>query len=233
MDEFLAAYPDYATTSRLDELRATEYAYLDAGGHVYLDYTGAGLAADAQLRVHVERLRSGCFGNPHSENPASVASTVLIEQAREAVLRYFNASPDEYVAIFTPNATGACRLVGEAYQFRPWSRLVLTTDNHNSVHGLREFAGVRHAPVRYIRLSTADLRSPDEDVSAALGHGQGPGRTRRRGLFAYPPQSNFSGSSTRWPGWTWPRRPATTCCSTRRPSFRRTGSTWPWSSPSS
>ncbi|MGH3260254.1 MAG: aminotransferase class V-fold PLP-dependent enzyme, partial [Streptosporangiaceae bacterium] len=144
MDEFLAAYPDYAATSRLDELRATEYAYLDAGGHVYLDYTGAGLAADAQLRAHTERLRSGCFGNPHSENPASMASTVLIEQARAAVFGYFNASPDEYAAIFTPNATGACRLVGEAYQFRPWSRLVLTTDNHNSVHGLREFAGVRH-----------------------------------------------------------------------------------------
>jgi selenocysteine lyase/cysteine desulfurase len=193
MDEFLAAYPDYATTSRLDELRATEYAYLDAGGHVYLDYTGAGLTADAQLRAHVERLRSGCFGNPHSENPASVASTVLIEQARAAVLRYFNASPDEYAAIFTPNATGACRLVGEAYQFRPWSRLVLTTDNHNSVHGLREFASGRHAPVRYIRLSTADLRSSAEDVSAALGRGHGPGQTRRRGLFAYPAQSNFSG----------------------------------------
>ncbi|HEY6296616.1 MAG TPA: aminotransferase class V-fold PLP-dependent enzyme, partial [Streptosporangiaceae bacterium] len=193
MDEFLAAYPDYAATSRLDELRATEYAYLDAGGHVYLDYTGAGLTADAQLRAHTERLRSGCFGNPHSENPASMASTVLIEQARQAVLRYFNASPDEYVAIFTQNATGACRLVGEAYPFRPWSRLVLTLDNHNSVHGLREFAGVRHAPVRYIRLATADLRSSAEDVSAALGRGAGPGRTRRRGLFAYPAQSNFSG----------------------------------------
>ena len=45
VSDFLAAYPDYATTSRLDELRATEYAYLDDGGHVYLDYTGSGLAA--------------------------------------------------------------------------------------------------------------------------------------------------------------------------------------------
>jgi selenocysteine lyase/cysteine desulfurase len=193
MDEFLAAYPDYATTSRLDELRATEYAYLDDNGQIYLDYTGAGLTADAQLRAHVERLRSGCFGNPHSENPASVASTLLIEQARQAVLRYFNASPDEYAAIFTPNATGACRLVGEAYQFRPWSRLVLTTDNHNSVHGLREFARAHHAPVRYIRLTTADLRSSGEDVSGVLRRGQGPGRKRRAGLFAYPAQSNFSG----------------------------------------
>jgi hypothetical protein len=27
--EFLAAYPDYATTAPLDELRATEYSYRD------------------------------------------------------------------------------------------------------------------------------------------------------------------------------------------------------------
>ena len=137
MSEFLAAYPDYASTARLDELRAAEYSYLDSGGHIYLDYTGAGLAADAQLRAQVRRLRGGCFGNPHSENPASVASTLLIEQAREAVLRYFNAPAEEYAVIFTQNATGACRLVGEAYQFRPGSRLVLTADNHNSFNGLR------------------------------------------------------------------------------------------------
>ena len=80
MANFHAAYPDYAATCRLDELRATEYSYLDSGGHTYLDYTGAGLAADAQLRAHVQRLRGGCFGNPHSENPTSSASTRLIDE---------------------------------------------------------------------------------------------------------------------------------------------------------
>ena len=189
MSDFYAAYPDYAGTSRLDELRATEYGYLDAGGHTYLDYTGAGLAADAQLRAHVRRLRGGCFGNPHSENPTSLASTALIEQAREAVLKYFNAAAEEYAVIFTPNATGACRLVGEAYPFRPLSRLVLTADNHNSMNGLREFAGARGAAVRYVRLSPADLRIAGEDVAAALGRAKG----RRHGLFCYPAQSNFSG----------------------------------------
>ena len=93
MANFHAAYPDYAATARLDELRATEYSYLDAGGHTYLDYTGAGLAADAQLRAHTERLRAGCFGNPHSDNPTSSASTRLIEQARNAVLRYLTRPP--------------------------------------------------------------------------------------------------------------------------------------------
>ena len=74
MSDFHAAYPDYATTSRLDDLRAAEYAYLDRGGHTYLDYTGAGLPADPQLRAHATRVRGGCFGNPHSENPTSSAS---------------------------------------------------------------------------------------------------------------------------------------------------------------
>jgi selenocysteine lyase/cysteine desulfurase len=191
MSDFHAAYPDYATTSRLDELRATEYSYLDAGGHTYLDYTGAGLAADAQLRAHVQRLRGGCFGNPHSQNPTSSASTRLIEQARNAVLSYFNAEAGEYTVIFTPNATAACRLVGESYQFRPMSRFVLTADNHNSVNGIREFARARGAATRYVGLSPTDLRSTDEDVAAALGPGGVAGHLR--GLFAYPAQSNFSG----------------------------------------
>ena len=190
---FLAAYPGYATTARLDELRAAEYSYLDSGGHVYLDYAGAGLAADVQLRTHAGRVRGGCFGNPHSENPASHASSVLIEQARDAILRYFNAPADEYAVIFTPNATGACRLVGEAYPFWRQSRLVLTADNHNAVNGLREFARPLGAAVSYVGFSPADLRVTDTDISAALGYGESPGRERRRGLFAYPAQSNFSG----------------------------------------
>ena len=101
---FLLSHPGYRSTALLDRLRATEYSYLDAGGHVYLDYTGAGLPAQAQLNAHTERMHGRCFGNPHSENPTSTASTELIERARLAVLAYFNAPPDEYAAIFTPNA---------------------------------------------------------------------------------------------------------------------------------
>lgn len=116
---FLRSYPGYQSTALLDRLRATEYSYLDAAGHVYLDYTGAALPAQAQLNAHAERMHGRCFGNPHSENPTSAASTELIERARHAILAHFNAPPDEYAAIFTPNASGACRLVGEAYPFGP------------------------------------------------------------------------------------------------------------------
>lgn len=87
MSDFNATYPEYAATALLDKLRATDYSYLDEGGHVYLDYTGAGLAARSQLRAHDDRLRTGCYGNPHSDNPTSSASTRLVDRAREAVLR--------------------------------------------------------------------------------------------------------------------------------------------------
>src|SRR4051794_41624233 len=104
--DFLQRYPRYAATARIDDLRATEYAHLDAHGEVYLDYTGAGVYADAQLRAHAERLRRRAYGNPHSENPASAASTALVESARRAVLPFLNAPAGEDAGIFTPNASG-------------------------------------------------------------------------------------------------------------------------------
>ena len=39
-------------------------------------------------------MRGPLLGNPHSVNPTSSAATALVEQARAAVLRYFNADED-------------------------------------------------------------------------------------------------------------------------------------------
>ncbi len=173
----------------LDELRRTDYARLDAGGHVYLDYTGAGLYGDSQLREHLELLRGGVFGNPHSVNPTSAVMSELVERARAAVLEFFGASPDEYVAIFTPNATGALRLVGEAYPFHAGDRFLLTFDNHNSVNGIREFARARGAETTYVPSEAPDLRVDDALLPRYLTEVVG----EHHNLFAYPAQSNFSG----------------------------------------
>src|SRR5439155_9234650 len=101
--------PTFDATQSLDRLRATEYARLDAQQHVYLDYTGGGLYAECQVREHLELLCSHVFGNPHSTNPASQAMTTLVDRARRFVLSYFHASLEEYVVIFTPNASGALK----------------------------------------------------------------------------------------------------------------------------
>ncbi len=184
---FLKAYPTYPTTHIIDDLRAVEYARLDLGGHIYLDYTGGGLYADSQLRRHSHLLAEHVFGNPHSSNPSSQASTQLVDHAREYVLKFFNADPDEYLAIFTSNASGALKLVGESYPF-PNGRYLLTFDNHNSVNGIREFAHARGAAVTYIPVALPDMRVDDSQLDRELAQPSKNGYN----LFAYPAQSNFS-----------------------------------------
>jgi molybdenum cofactor sulfurtransferase len=186
---FRRAYPAYDSTSMLDMLRATEYARLDRQGQVYLDYTGGGLYAESQLRDHLALLNDQVFGNPHSKNLTSMAMTESVEHAREYVLRYFNADPDEYMAIFTPNATGALKLVGESYPFAPGGNYLLTFDNHNSVNGIREFARSRGATVTYIPIVAPELRVD----ACALADALEQARSDVHNLFAYPAQSNFSG----------------------------------------
>jgi selenocysteine lyase/cysteine desulfurase len=156
---------------------------------VYLDYTGAGLYGDSQLAEHLELLRRSVLGNPHSQNPTSAAMTELVESARTAVLEFFAAPADEYVAVFTPNATGALRLVGESYPFHAGDRFLLTFDNHNSVNGIREFARARGAETTYVPSVPPELRADDALVARYLAGVRGD----HNNLFAYPAQSNFSG----------------------------------------
>jgi selenocysteine lyase/cysteine desulfurase len=186
--EFLARHPEYESTARLDDIRAGDYARLDAAGDVYLDYTGAALYAASQVRQHGELLASSLLGNPHSASPASLSATHLVERTRRAVLDWFNARND-YTAIFTLNATGALKHVGESYPFAPGGRLLLTVDNHNSVNGLREFALARGASVSYAPLTTPELRIDAGRLETLLA-----GADRDAGnLFAFPAQSNFTG----------------------------------------
>ena len=157
-EAFLAAFPEYASTSLLDALRATEYRRLDEQQHVYLDYTGGSLHAESQVLRHAALLNEHVLGNPHSASPSSTGMTNLVEQARRAVLNWFNAPEDEYTAVFTANATGALKHVGESYPFSPGGRLLLTVDNHNSVNGIREFARVKGVDVEYVPLTMPELR---------------------------------------------------------------------------
>ena len=186
---FTETYPSYIKTKILDQLRNTEYSRLDQLDQVYLDYTGSSLYAHSQLQQHQNLLENGVFGNPHSNNPTSLAMTNLVEQARNSVLEYFNASPNEYVVIFTPNASGALKLVGESYPFEQGGRFLLSYDNHNSVNGIREFARDKGAEVTYLRTLLPELRFDEDVLSFEL---ENP-KTNTCNLFAYAAQSNFTG----------------------------------------
>ncbi len=186
---FQQNYPEYKKTKTIDDLRAKQYSRLDKLGQVYLDYTGGGIYADSQLEEIGALLKNGNYGNPHSKNPTSLASTLLDEQARKYVLQYFNASPDKYVVIFTQNASGAIKLVGESYPFEPNSRYLLTFDNHNAINGIREFVRAKGAAITYVSIIAPELRIDDTQLQNQLSKHSPKGNN----LFVFPAQSNFSG----------------------------------------
>ena len=178
--------PDLLSPS-LDELRASDFAHLDEAGHRYFDYTGAGLAARRQVDAAHSLLSSHPLGNPHSENPTSAPATELVDEARRRVLDYFGA--EDHECIFTQNASGALKLVGESFPFGPQRPFLLSADNHNSVNGIREFARRRNAPGSVVALERPSLRIDLSQARSAL-HNPPQGKP---GLFAFPAQSNYSG----------------------------------------
>ncbi len=185
---FLDRYPEYAETEIIDRLRATEYRRLDEQHQVYLDYTGGSLYCDSQVEQHIDLLRTSVLGNPHSHNPTSSAMTEHVERTRRAVLDYFGGTSD-YILVFTQNASGALKLIGESFPFTPAGRLLLTFDNHNSVNGIREFARARGAQFSYAPLLSPELRLDRKLLDTLLDQAD----PAQDNLFAFPAQSNFSG----------------------------------------
>jgi selenocysteine lyase/cysteine desulfurase len=184
----MSAEPRGASPVDFAELRAREFGRLDAAGHAYLDYTGSALYPEGLVTEHAEALRHLVLGNPHSESPASRASTARVAAARGRVLRFFDADPDEYCVCFTANTSGAIHLVASGYAFGPEAPFILSADDHNSVNGVRAYAERAGARVHYLPLD-GELRLHDPASRLAVLRRTHVGA----GLVALPAQSNFSG----------------------------------------
>jgi len=188
-EDFISRFPKYKDTEIIDSLRETDFSRLDQNQSVYLDYTGSGLYGSSILKEHYEMLASGIFGNPHSVSPASLAMTKLTVSARNFVLEYFNADPEEYICVFSQNATSAFKLLAESYPFEKGGKFLLTYDNHNSVNGIKEYAKKGGSTYEYIPMDIESLRADEEIMMNALSIECNSSSK----LFAFPAQSNFSG----------------------------------------
>ena len=171
-----------------ENLRKQEYSILDEQGQTYLDFTGGNLYARSQVLEHQKLLLGNVLGNPHSTNPTSKKATELVESTRARVLEFFRAGND-YTCIFTQNASGAMKIVGESYPFGNNSRLVLLSDNHNSVNGIREFCRKKGGKVDYVPVNFEDLQINENQLEKQLQENAG----GENSLFAMPGQSNVSG----------------------------------------
>lgn len=181
---FLAENQIYSE-ARVDTLRQSDFSRLDAHRVTYLDHVGGTLPPQSLLEDDYHMLRSTILGNPHS---GSRSSEEVYDKAREAIYRFFRCQPDEYEIIFTANASSAIRLLAESFPFEGGSEVLLSRDNHTSVHGLREYARSKGALVKYIPLDQ-HLQLVENSMQQALGNLT----TGHMHLLAYPAQSNATG----------------------------------------
>jgi selenocysteine lyase/cysteine desulfurase len=183
---------DYLTDNNdlnlfFEDLRKREYNRLDKNKQVYLDYTGGNLHAASQLNEHCKLLSENVFGNPHSTNPTSSSATKLVEEARNEIINFFNA--EDYFCIFTQNASGGLKIVGEYYPFDKNGCLLLLADNHNSVNGIREYCKHKGSHHEYATIQYEDLQINSEALEQSLNRN----KSFTNKLFAFPAQSNVSG----------------------------------------
>lgn len=188
-NKFIKQYPQYAETGHLDECRKSDFKRLDDKKHIYVDFVGSNLYPESLIKQHQDFLLNNVYGNPHSVNPTSSLATEHCEDARYYVKEYFNDKDDEYVVVFTQNASGALKLVGESYPFTKDCRYILTADNHNSVNGIREFARNAGAEFSYTPITEDGLQIKGQELASILEETNCSGNK----LFAFPAQSNFSG----------------------------------------
>lgn len=184
---------DWWSEAGQEALRATEFARI--GDAVYLDHAGATLHSERQLSDVMAQLNGRLYGNPHSQNESSTRASDALRRAREATLRHFNTSAQQYDIIFTANATAALKLVGESFPWSDSSEFAYTVQNHNSVLGIREYAaehGAQFSALKYNDL-LAQVTEGQSEYAQSRPCGSAAGQQPTHSLFAFPGECNFSG----------------------------------------
>lgn len=168
-------------------------------GTTYLDHAGTTLYSKSLMESFAEDMNSNLFGNPHSQSPSSVRSTVRVEGVRARILDFFKADAEYFDLIFVANATAAIKMVMDGMRDHDSFWYGYHADSHTSLVGIREHA----SPGSKCFTSDQDVETWLAKDTASLSSSPFQTKTTEKiGLFAYPAQSNMNGRrlSLSWPG---------------------------------
>lgn len=150
-----------------------------------MDHAGATLPTQSQIDSFYQLLKTHILPNPHSTHGSD---DVL--QVRLQVLKFLNASPDEYSVVFTSGASSSLRIIGENYKWSHQSVFAYTLQNHASVIGIREYPLEKGAKVEVVMPNFLI-----EEIESRHTHQQHQQQQDNSifNLFAFPGECNFSG----------------------------------------
>lgn len=168
-------------------------------GTTYLDHAGTTLYPKSLMASFAEDMNASLFGNPHSQSPSSVRSTVRIDRVRARTLEFFKADAEHFDLIFVANATAAIKMVTDGMRDHDPFWYGYHADSHTSLVGVRELAS------RSSQCFTSDQDVEtwlSKDTASLSFHPFHIKTTEKVGLFAYPAQSNLNGRRLplSWPG---------------------------------
>lgn len=200
---------DYGYGGRINRIREEEFPMLK--DQIYLDHAGATVPCASHLHALHTDLSTHLYGNSHSGSPSSQLTSHRIASMRARVLRFLGVDPGTgaYDVVFTANATAAIRIVAEGFPWREGSEYLCLREVHTSLLGVRECAtGVPGTTVRMVteeevedmfpRIEETNQQNHHHHLHAPVNSDRAVDTdTEPKSLFAYPAQSNYSG--TRFP----------------------------------
>ncbi|KAI9449571.1 PLP-dependent transferase [Lactarius psammicola] len=186
---FLHDYPQYASSWHVDALRRSEYSRLGPD-ETYVDYMGGALYPTSLISVHSEFLQGAVLGNTHSESPRFVSSSQTALHSGSGLLMHIRSSKLSAALAATARAA-VLSLSGRPFPSSPGSAFLLPEDAHNSVHGIREFARAKGAPIVYLPSPPRGGVRVQEAYALIDEHRPSTGTPA---LFAYTGQSNITNS---------------------------------------
>lgn len=135
------------------------------------------------------RLTTSLFSNPHSQSESGLYTNLLVNLTRQKILSLFNTNLNEYDVVFVSNATHACKLIAEIFDFCDRSVFAYLNDSHTSVIGMREIAKCKEANIYCLferECNNFEAKLVDEGKNLSS-------EGIIRNLIAIPAQSNFNG----------------------------------------
>nr|KYP56476.1 Molybdenum cofactor sulfurase [Cajanus cajan] len=210
---FTKAFPQFSTTSEVDQIRAQEYHHLNHSNTGF-DYTGYGLFSYAQQQRCSPAIASSssssssslpCLTSDASFFDVSYKSVSLQSQAlyggheselesrmRKRIMSFMNVSEAEYTLVFIANEVSAFKIVADSFQFQSKGQ-ILTVYDHSSeaLDVMIESCKKQGVHVLSAEFTWPSLRLEWRKLKKMIMNKRA---KRKNGLFVFPLHSRVTGA---------------------------------------
>ncbi|KEH31697.1 putative molybdenum cofactor sulfurtransferase [Medicago truncatula] len=149
-NNFIKSFPQFSTTSQVDQIRDQEYQHLNNLSNTCFDYTGYGLFSYAQQNqkscsslsssssTRYLNLEQSFFDvsiksmNLKSQILYRGHESELESRMRERIMTFMNVSENDYALVFIANEVSAFKLVADSFLFQSKGSELLTVYDHNN-----------------------------------------------------------------------------------------------------